>query len=287
MASFEIDVVIDSGALLGEGPVWAGDSLWWVDIEGQLIHRTDPETGNDHITHLDTPVGAAIPRSQGGWVAGVRDGVVIVAPDGVVEQRIQIEAGNTDSRMNDAKCDPAGRLLTGTMTHGGRRSSLYSIDADWTVTTIFTGVGISNGLGWSPDATRMYYIDTPTMGVDVIDYDVATGAVENRRPLIQIGEGAGFPDGMTVDVDGCLWVAFWDGWCVRRYDPEGHLMRTLELPVSRVTSCTFGGDDLDQLFITSAVTGLSNADRVAQPLAGALFRVDVGTEGRPANYFAA
>jgi sugar lactone lactonase YvrE len=133
----------------------------------------------------------------------------------------------------------------------------------------------------------MYYIDTPTMRVDVIDYDLATGTVEYRRPLIEIVKGVGFPDGMTVDVDGCLWVAFWDGWCVRRYDPEGDLMQTVELPVSRVTSCTFGGENFDQLFITSASTGLSDAERVAQPLAGSVFRADVGTRGWPANYFAA
>jgi sugar lactone lactonase YvrE len=285
--SAEVEVVIEAGAILGEGPVWTGDSLWWVDIEGQRIHHTDPGTGRDQIIQLDAPVGAVIPRADGGWVAAMSDGVVIVASDGATEQRIGIESDDAESRMNDAKCDPAGRLFTGTMTHGGRRSALYRVDADWSITTIFTGVGISNGLGWSPDATRMYYIDTPTMRVDVTDYDVATGTVEYRRPLIEVGRGSGFPDGMTVDVDGCLWVAFWDGWCVRRYDPEGRLMQTVELPVSRVTSCTFGGDDFDQLFITSASAGLSEAERTAQPLAGAVFRADVSTRGWPADYFAA
>jgi sugar lactone lactonase YvrE len=212
---------------------------------------------------------------------------MIVAPGGATQQRIEIESDDSESRMNDAKCDPSGRMFTGTMTVTDRRSALYRVDADWSITTIFTGVGISNGLGWSPDATRMYYIDTPTMRVDVIDYDLATGTVEYRRPLIEIVKGVGFPDGMTVDVDGCLWVAFWDGWCVRRYDPEGDLMQTVELPVSRVTSCTFGGENFDQLFITSASTGLSDAERVAQPLAGSVFRADVGTRGWPANYFAA
>jgi sugar lactone lactonase YvrE len=285
--SAEVEVVIEAGAILGEGPVWTGDSLWWVDIEGQRIHRTDPATGQDQITQLDATIGAVIPRAGGGWVAGMSDGLMIVAPGGATQQRIEIESDDSESRMNDAKCDPSGRMFTGTMTVTDRRSALYRVDADWSITTIFTGVGISNGLGWSPDATRMYYIDTPTMRVDVIDYDLATGTVEYRRPLIEIVKGVGFPDGMTVDVDGCLWVAFWDGWCVRRYDPEGDLMQTVELPVSRVTSCTFGGENFDQLFITSASTGLSDAERVAQPLAGSVFRADVGTRGWPANYFAA
>jgi sugar lactone lactonase YvrE len=268
--SAEVEVVIEAGAILGEGPVWTGDSLWWVDIEGQRIHHTDPGTGRDRIIQLDAPIGAVIPRVQGGWVAGLSDGVAIVTPDGAEEHRIRVEPDDIESRMNDAKCDPSGRMFTGTMTGSGRRSALYRVDADWSITTIFTGVGISNGLGWSPDATRMYYIDTPTMRVDVIDYDLATGTVEYRRPLIETDGGAGFPDGMTVDVDGCLWIAFWDGWCVRRYDPEGRLMHTVELPVSRVTSCTFGGENFDQLFITSATSGLSKAERVAQPLAGAI-----------------
>jgi sugar lactone lactonase YvrE len=173
------------------------------------------------------------------------------------------------------------------MTDDDDRSSLYRIDADLSVTTLFAGVGISNGLGWSPDATSMYYIDSPTRRIDVIDYDLATGAVEHRRPLIEVGADEGLPDGMTVDADGCLWVAFWGGSCVRRYDPGGHLMRDVELPVSLVTSCTFGGKDLDQLFITTASMGLNDSERVAQPLAGAVFRIDPGTRGTPASYFAA
>jgi sugar lactone lactonase YvrE len=285
-ASHEIDVVVEAGAVLGEGPVWADDALWWVDIEEHRIHRTDPRIGEDVVATTDGPVGFVIPRAAGGWVAGLRDGISIVVPGGREMHRVAIEAADIDSRMNDGKCDPSGRLFAGTMSHDGRHSSLYRVDADWSVSTVFTGIGISNGLGWSPDTTRMYYIDTPTMRVDVIDYDEATGEVEHRRPLIAVAPGDGFPDGMTVDVDGCLWVAFWDGWCVRRYDPEGHLMLTLELPVSRVTSCTFGGDQLDQLFITSASTGLSEAERAVQPLAGAVFRSDVGTRGRPADYFA-
>ena len=283
----EVDVIFQAGAILGEGPVWVDESLWWVDIEGQRIHRSNPQTREDALTKTDGPIGSVIPRADGGWVAGLSDGISFFLSDGTEEHHIPIESAKAASRMNDAKCDPAGRLFTGTMTNTGRESSLYRIDADWAVTAVFTGVGISNGLGWSPDAAHMYYIDTTTMRIDVIDYDLTTGSVENRRPLIEVGEGEGLPDGMTVDADGCLWVAFWDGWCVRRYDPEGHLMHTVKLPVSRITSCAFGGSGLDQLFITSASTGLSNAEREAQPLAGAVFKANVGVRGRYADYFAA
>ena len=139
-------------------------------------------------------------------------------PTGREERRLLIEVDDTESRMNDAKCDPAGRLFTGTMTHDHRRSALYRVDPDGTVTTVFTGLGISNGLGWSPDGGRMYFIDTPTLRVDAMTYDQETGTVGDRHPLIEVADGEGFPDGMTVDADGCLWVAFWDGGCVRRYD---------------------------------------------------------------------
>ena len=287
MTSREVDVVIDVAAILGEGPVWVDDSLWWVDIEGHRIHRTNPATGQDHVTRMDSPIGFVIPRATEGWIAGMEDGVAVIASDGTEECHIPIEATDLDGRMNDAKCDPVGRLFTGTMTDDDNRSSLYRIDADLSVTAIFTGVGISNGLGWSPDATSMYYIDSPTNRIDVIDYDLATGAVEHRRPLIEVGVDEGLPDGMTVDADGCLWVAFSGGSCVRRYDPGGQLMRVVELPVSLVTSCTFGGKDLDQLFITTASVGLDDSERSAQPLAGAVFRIDPGTRGTPASYFAA
>ena len=282
----EWDVVLDAGADLAEGPVWTGDALWWVDIDVGRLHHTDPDSGVDEVIEVGEPVGAVIPRAGGGAVLGVRDGVALLDADGREQQRLLIEADDGESRMNDAKCDPAGRLFTGTMTHDHRRSSLYRVDPDGTVTTVLTGLGISNGLGWSPDGTRMYFIDTPALRVDVMVYDVATAAVGERRPLVHVAEGEGFPDGMTVDADGCLWVAFWDGGCVRRFAPDGSLLRTVRLPVDRVTSCTFGGPDLDRLFITTASTGLDPEQRAAQPLAGAIFAIDPGCRGMPMTRFA-
>ncbi|MDH3707327.1 MAG: SMP-30/gluconolactonase/LRE family protein [Acidimicrobiia bacterium] len=273
------EVLVDDVALLGEGPHWDGERLWWVDIEGELIHRTIVDTGHDEAVEVGAPVGSVVPRAGGGFVCGFPDGVALFDGSGAAPHRIVIEVDDPESRMNDAKCDPAGRLFTGTMTSDQRRSTLYRVDADHSVTTVFTGVGISNGLGWSPDGTRMYYIDTPTMRVDVIDYDPATGTVEHRRPLIEVAPGQGFPDGMCVDAEGCLWVAFWDGWSIRRFDPDGSLMRTVDLPAQRITSCAFGGADLDRLFVTSASCELDDAQRSAQPHAGALFEIDPGCRG--------
>jgi sugar lactone lactonase YvrE len=280
------DVVLDAGADLAEGPVWTGDSLWWVDLEMGRVHHTDPATGSDEVIEVGEPVGAVIPRVGGGAVLGMRDGVALWDADGREERRIPIEADDDESRMNDAACDPIGRLFTGTMTHDHRRSALYRVDPDRTVTTVVTGIGISNGLGWSPDGARMYYVDTPTQRVDVMTYDVDTGAVGERQPLVRIADGEGYPDGMTVDADGHLWVAFWDGGCVRRYDPHGRLVRTVPLPVDRVTSCTFGGRHLDRLYVTTASTGLDDARLAAQPLAGSILAVDPGCRGLPVSRFA-
>lgn len=286
MSEPEWEVVIDAQATLGEGPHWDGELLWWVDIEGELIHRTDIDGGRDQVTAVGVQVGSVIPRATGGQVMGVPDGVVCIAGDGRREHHLVIEADDAEARMNDAKCDPAGRLFTGTMTPDARRSALYRIDPDLSVHTVCTGIGISNGLGWSPDGTRMYHIDTPTRRVDVLDYDVATGTAKDRRPLVEVEDDRGFPDGMCVDADGCLWVACWDGWCVRRYDPDGELLRTVELPAQRITSCAFGGADLDRLLVTSARSRLTDAEAAAQPLAGAVFEVDPGARGQAGVPFA-
>ncbi len=282
----EWEVVLDVDARLGEGPVWVDDELWWVDIEGERIHRTGLAPKSDTVYEMGEQIGSVIPRSAGGFVAGMTDGVALFGADGREELRIPIETDDALARMNDAKCDPAGRLFTGTMTHDHRRSSLYRVGSDHSVTTMLTGIGISNGLGWNPAATKMYFIDTPTMRVDVFDYDRETGDIENRRPLIEVSGDEGFPDGMTVDAEGCLWVAFWGGGCVRRFGADGQIIRTVKLPATQITSCAFGGPDLDRLFVTSATSGLSMQQRAEQPLAGELFEIDPGCRGLASTAFA-
>jgi sugar lactone lactonase YvrE len=286
MLSSEWELVLDVDARLGEGPVWVGDELWWVDIEGERIHRTEPDSRSDAVYEMGEQVGSVIPRATGGFVGGMTDGVALFGADVREELRISIEAKDALARMNDAKCDPTGRLFTGTMTHDHRRSALYRVDSDHSVTTMLTGIGVSNGLGWNLAATKMYYIDTPTMRVDVFDYDRETGDIGNRRPLIEVGKDQGFPDGMTVDAEGCLWVAFWGGGCVRRFGADGHLIRTVKLPAAQITSCAFGGPGLDRLFVTSATSGLSMQQRADQPLAGGLFEIDPGCRGLASTPFA-
>jgi sugar lactone lactonase YvrE len=192
------------------------------------------------------------------------------------------------NRFNDGKCDPAGRFWAGTMEFNGAadRGALYCLDVDHSVTQKVAPVTISNGLVWTADSKIMYYIDTAANTVRAFDYAVDTGAISGERVVVT-NEGAGGFDGMSIDEDGMLWVAVFGGWGVRRYDPgTGKLLRDLRLPMSNVTSCAFGGDQLDELYVTSAVHGMDESARREQPLAGSLVKIDPGVRGVPAYSYA-
>ena len=253
---FDYDVAVDARAELGEGPRWdaAAGTLLWVDILGRRVHRYDPARGRDDWMQLEQLVSAALPHDHGG--------PVLALPDGLYEsdwetlaRMVAIEADMPANRLNDAACDPAGRLWVGSMTLDERTvgAGLYRVDTDMSVTKVLGDTTISNGLGWSPERDRFYFIDSPTMRVDVFDYDLGSGAIENRRPLAQVRieqSGAG-PDGLSVDAEGCVWVALHGGWGLNRYSPDGKFMGHARLPVARVTSCCFGGQDLQDLYVTT------------------------------------
>jgi sugar lactone lactonase YvrE len=289
--SIQADLLVDAHANLGEGPVWDDREgwLWWVDILGEAIHRTDPATGRDDTVPVGQLIGAVVVRASGMLVAAVREGFVAVDPaSGRIELLAPVEADDRTTRMNDGKVDPAGRFWAGTMgvDHRPNAGALYRLDPDLRVTAMVPRTTISNGLDWSPDARTMYYIDTPTRRVDRFDFDPSTGAITGRAPAIPIREGAGSPDGMTVDADGYLWVALWDGWAVERYSPDGRLDRRVEVPVQQASSCAFGGPDLDQLFITTAQEGFPPGGMPDQPHAGGLFVCRPGVRGRASFRFA-
>jgi sugar lactone lactonase YvrE len=199
-----------------------------------------------------------------------------------------VEADVPTNRMNDGKCDPGGRFWAGTMafevTPGA--AALYRLDPDLQVTRVVSGVTLSNGLGWSLDGRQMFYIDSMSHGVDVFDFEPADGSLGERRRLITIAPDEGLPDGMTVDAEGCLWVALHGSGSIRRYTPDGHVDRVVRVPPTMVTSCAFGGPDLTDLYITTMNLGLSEEARRAQPLAGGLFRCQPGVRGLPAYRFA-
>jgi sugar lactone lactonase YvrE len=286
----EAQLLVDVKARLGEGPVWDDrtGNVVWIDIEGAELHQTDPVTGQTTTIQVPLPIGVAVPRTSGGFVGALEDGFWAIESDGRAERLVEVDTRAHGLRFNDGACDPAGRFWAGSMGWDFRpgAGSLYRLDADLRLTQVLEGTTISNGLGWSPDGGTMYYVDTPTMRVDAFEFDLATGDLGERRTFVEFPEGQGRPDGLCVDVEGALWVAFWPGWSVRRYLPDGTLDAVIPVPAAQTSSCVFGGPELDQLFITSAWTGLSDADRAKQPLAGGLFRADPGVRGVPRAAFA-
>ena len=263
------EVAVRAEAELGEGPTWdpATGRLVWLDILGMRIHTYDPSTGRRTVRTTDQHVGAAKPRAGGGLVLNLRDGVALLDPDDSV--RWLHHEPVPGRRANDAAVAPDGSLWAGTMRYdeapGGGTLSRFT--GEGAVQAVLGDVAVSNGTGWSPDGRLMYYIDSPTRRVDVFDHE--DGRISGRRTLVEIEDGAGFPDGLTVDADGCVWVALWDGGAVRRYTPDGTLDHVITLPTPRVTACAFGGPDLTDLYITTARVGLD----APHPVAGSLLVV--------------
>lgn len=289
-ASGRAELVLDARADCGEGPTWDAErgQLIWVDIHKGLVHRFEPSADRDVFVDAGQSVGAAVPTGSGGLMLAGRDGFALLdEASGQVTMIAEVEADDPQMRMNDGKCDRRGRFWAGTMELDGRRpvGSLYRLDPDRTVVRVLTGTTISNGLAWSPDDRTMYYIDSPTHGIDAFSFEPETGAPSKRGRLAQFPPEWGLPDGMAVDERGFLWVAFWGGGAVRSFTPDGRPSAVIELPVSLVTSCAFGGDDLRELFITSARVGLSDRELEAQPQAGGLFRVRPGVAGMAQSRF--
>jgi sugar lactone lactonase YvrE len=274
---------------LGEGPTWDAErgELAWVDIYQGRVHVYDPRTGRRASFDVGQPVGAAVAREQGGFALALRDGFAVLdRGTGAVEVVAPIVPFDSATLMNDGKCDSGGRFWAGTVEAGERpQGALYRLDPDGRLTRILSGIGCSNGIGWSPDDSVMYYVDTATQRVDVLDFDAATGNVENRRELASFPRDWGVPDGLAVDAEGHLWIAFWGGGCLRRVAPDGALDRVVELPASQVTSAVFAGADLRDLYVTSAFTDLPPERREVEPHAGALFRLRPGVAGLPTNAF--
>ncbi len=275
--------VTDPVAHHGEGPVWSPrwGGLRWVDmLAGDVLSLAEDGTvGRRHVSEV---VAALRPRRGGGAVLGVERGFALEDADGAVTRLPQLWA-DPGIRMNEGACDPDGRFYCGSMAYDQRpgAAALHRLDPDGTTTEVLAGVTVSNGLAWSPDGSRAYYDDTATHRVDVFDYDGVRG-LHGRRPFAEIPDG-GRPDGLTVDEHGGVWVALADRGEIWHLTAGGVRDEVVEVPVGKVTACTFGGTDLDQLFIT---TSRENVPPGADPLAGALFRVDAGVRGLPVQEFA-
>jgi sugar lactone lactonase YvrE len=283
-----LELVADARATLGEGPVWddARGVLWWVDVTAGLVHRFDPSGGADRTTETGSPVGAVALRHDGTLLAALADGIAALDPgSGMLEMLVPLESDRGRVRCNDGKCDPAGRFWVGRMALDETPGvgSLLRIDADRSASTHLTGLAIPNGLGWSPDGRTMYFIDSTWLEVRAYPYDPAAGTMGEGRVLARVPDDGSVPDGMSVDEEGHLWIARWGGSCVERVAPDGSVGERIALPVTRVTSCTFGGANLGDLYVTTA---RRDADPVREPLAGGLFRCRPGVRGMAPARFA-
>ena len=287
------EVVHAAEAALGEGCVWSPveDLLIWVDITGKAVHRFDHATGQPvSVWRYAESVGNAEPRASGGLALGLGNTVTLTDRVGAIETVIEMPGEPSSNRANDGAVDPAGRLFQGTMSDiepGAPVAALHRVDGNGTARRVLGEVMISNGIGWSPDQATMYYIDTLTFRVDRFDYDRDTGEIDGRRPFLTFDGSTGGPDGMTVDAEGCLWVAFFGGYHVQRFSPEGERLETVVTPgAPQTTCCCFGGPDLDTLYITTARDPIAGVDTEGEPNSGALFAADVDAVGLPTNLFA-
>ena len=268
-----MEIAVRANAKLAEGPRWdaAARRLLWVDIEGCELHVL--ENGQDRAIGLDAMVGAAAPTSSGAVLVALADRLALLdLADESVRTLVRLPHGPA-LRSNDGACDAAGRFWIGTMaldeTPGA--GALYRYDAS--LERVLDEVTLSNGIGWTRDATRMYYIDSPVQRVDLFDFELASGRVDDRRPFVSINESDGIPDGLTVDDEGGVWVALYGGSCVHRYDESGHLDAVLEVPAKNVTSCCFGDGDGSSLFVTTAAPD------------GNVYVTQPGVSGPPAHVF--
>jgi sugar lactone lactonase YvrE len=276
---------------IGETPIWVPkeQALYWIDYEQSKVYRFNADTGQYKVVDVNMSITGLYPRAGGGWITVTRTGIAfweyhrneftfIVDP----------EAKKPSVCCNDAVVDRQGRFLISTMNEQDEDApdgSLYRLDTDGALHKLDTGFAVANGIGLSLDGRTLYLTDMFHHQILAYDYDVATGAVHNRRVWVHVPEDAGVPDGLIVDSEDFVWSAHWDGWRVTRYDPAGKIEREIRLPVANATCLCFGGKDLDELYITTAWNSLSKQERKEQPMAGDLFRIKPGVKGVPESEF--
>jgi len=298
----EPKIINNNKLTLGEGPYWDAENkaLWLIDGlcengKGDDLYRIDTTTGEEKCWHIGKHIGCAILTEDGKVLLNLQDGIYLFDPaTEQLEEISDLEREIENNRLNDGKCDSKGRHWFGSMSMTANQperefeitGSFYKMEADGQVTKFFEGVGISNGLAWTADEKKMYYVDSTPQSVYSFDFDVEKGEITNRKKIIEIDPADGCPDGMCIDAEGMIWVAQFGGWKVSRWNPEtGEKLGEVKLPCAQVTCPTFGGENLDELYITTASIGLSDEERAAQPLAGCTFVVKPGVKGVLPNKF--
>lgn len=286
-----MDLLVDARDETGECPLWdpRTGTLWWTDIGGRRIHRL--HRGSGELTTYPMPgrVGSLALGRDGALVLALEQEFVRFEPaTAAIAALAPLPVKLPGHRLNDGRCDPAGRFLAGTMNmdRDGATGALWSLGPAGSVRAVAEGVTVANGLAFSPDGGTAYWADSPRELVWAFDYDTASGTLSHRRVLIEPGAAAGRPDGATVDSEGCYWSARWLGGRVVRFTPEGKVDLEIALPVARVTMCCFGDTDFRTLFVTTAWEGADEAERAREPRAGGLFALRVSVAGLPEPHFA-
>lgn len=276
---------------VGEGPFWdaAEQKLYFVDIVNKQVKIYSPASQSVETVQFEQEISAVFLDQQSELIVAARDGIFRASRDGFLQTLLApIELEDTSIRCNDGKCDANGRMWVGTMafdfTEGA--ATLFTFDSK-ILKEVVPDLTVSNGIGWSLDQTKMYFIDSVTKRVDIFDFDLERGELKNRRVFVSLTDLDAFPDGLTTDEDGGVWVALFGGGEVRRFDANGNLTHIVELPVRQVTSCCFGGADMSELFITTAQNGMDSEAVTREPLAGSLFRVQTSFKGSKSNRFVA
>ena len=289
----QVELVVDSKIMLGGNPCWDEESqtFYWVDLMGSKVYTYQPVTGTRHWLEVNQHVGAFIPRRGGGAVIALQSGLYLLDPQTKEVAPVYTpDPSLGESRFVSGKCDLTGRFWAGTsdLFHQKPWGTLYCMEQDFTVRPVLVNTTLPWGLCWSPDYHVMYFTDTPTREIVAFDFIPETGVLNNKRTIICFPNGVGLPAGMAVDAEGKLWVAHWQGGRVTRWDPAtGALLETINLPVTLVSACQFGGRDLEELYITTARYPLSPKELSRQPFAGGVFRFRPGVNGLPSPKFAA
>lgn len=286
--SQSVQNVLTARARLGECPVWDANrqQLFWVDVYNHRVHQFDPATGRDCYFDTGDVVSAIVLTNSDRLLVALRDRLAFLnTQTGEVTPVYQIKFPHSDTRFNDGKCDSQGRFWIGSVSEAPGQAALYRYDPDGSLHVMEIGLTISNGLGWSPDEKTFYLTDSAHHKIYAYDFEVETGAIRNRRVLVDLSDEAVEPDGLTIDRQGNLWSALWDGWCVACFNPTGQEILRVKLPVQRPTSLTFGGSDLTDLYITSASVGLSQKEIQQGFYAGDLFHLAANFPGMPTQSF--
>ncbi|MBE9166313.1 SMP-30/gluconolactonase/LRE family protein [Pleurocapsales cyanobacterium LEGE 06147] len=283
--SYQLQNVLNARARLGECPLWDAERklLYWVDIYNYRVHQFDPSAGSDRFFDVGDAVGSIALAGSDRLLLALRERLAFLnLQTEEVTFLMSVEADKPDNRLNDGKCDRQGRFWFGSMSEAEPQANLYRYDPDGSLHVMEMGLTISNGMGWSPDEKTFYLTDSPTQKIYAYDFDVETGQINNRRVFVDLSGEPFVPDGLAIDSEGYLWSAMWDGWCLIRFDPEGQEVLRVQMPVQRPTCCTFGGEQLNDLYITTASVGLSQKEIQKSFYSGDLFCLKTDVRGMSA-----